>query len=111
MNWRAMNPSTQGWPDSATVSARAVVADVRLGHHHDLAAVGGVGEDLLVAGHRGVEHHLAEAGARGRPPRPSKTRAVFEDEQAGRGGQVHRKGGGAGVLRPGTGASILPCSI
>ncbi len=44
----------------------AVVADVRLRHHHDLAAVGGVGQDLLVAGHRGVEDDLAEAGARAR---------------------------------------------
>src|SRR5690606_30767751 len=32
------------------------VADVRCGHHHDLAVVGGVGEDLLVSGHSGVEH-------------------------------------------------------
>ncbi len=38
-----------------------VVADQRVGHGDDLAAVGGIGEHLLVAGHRGVEADLTEA--------------------------------------------------
>ena len=38
----------------------ADVADVRIGERDDLAGVGGIGEDLLVAGHRGVEDHLAD---------------------------------------------------
>ena len=40
------------------------------GHGDDLAHVGRVGEDLLVAGHRGVEDHLAHrlAGRRRSPP-------------------------------------------
>jgi hypothetical protein len=60
----------------------AVVADVGLGHDHDLAAVGGVGQHLLVAGHRGVEHHLAEAraGSRGFALEDG---AVFEQQQTG----------------------------
>ena len=37
----------------------AVVALDRVGHGQDLTAVRGVGEGLLVAGHRGVEDHLA----------------------------------------------------
>ena len=37
----------------------AVVADERVGHADELAPVGGIGEDLLVASHRGVEDHLA----------------------------------------------------
>ena len=36
-----------------------VVADQRIGQAHQLTRVGGIGEDLLVAGHRRVEHHLA----------------------------------------------------
>ena len=45
------------------VGGGAVVADVRVGEGDDLAGVAGVGEDLLVAGHGGVEDHLSE----GRP--------------------------------------------
>ncbi len=41
------------------VEVDAVVADLRIGHRDDLAAVAGIGEDLLVAGHRGVEADLA----------------------------------------------------
>src|SRR5690606_21220554 len=47
------------------VDADAVVADVRVGHRDDLPVVAGVGEDLLVAGHRGVEHDLADRLAAG----------------------------------------------
>ena len=56
----------------------AVVALVRVGHRHDLAGVRGVGQDLLVARHPGVEDRLAEGlalrperrcrGTRCRPP-------------------------------------------
>ena len=37
----------------------AVVPDVRVGHRDDLARVGGIGQDLLVAGQRRVEDDLA----------------------------------------------------
>ena len=37
----------------------AVVADERVGHRDDLAGVGRVGEDFLIAGHGGVEHDFA----------------------------------------------------
>ena len=37
----------------------AVVADVRVGHRHDLAVVAGIGRDFLVAGHARVEADLA----------------------------------------------------
>ena len=60
----------------------AVVADVRLRHDYDLAAVGGIGEDLLVAAHGGVEDHLSEARAAGHGT-PFVNRAVFEHEQSG----------------------------
>ena len=43
----------------------ADVADVRIGQRDDLPAVARVGQDLLVAGERGVEHHLADRAAGG----------------------------------------------
>ena len=41
----------------------AVVADHRVGHHHDLKGVGRVGDDLLIADHGGIEHHFAHTFA------------------------------------------------
>ena len=38
----------------------AVVADQGVGHDHALAGVRGVGEDLLIAHHGGVEDHLTD---------------------------------------------------
>ena len=43
------------------LEVNAVVADQRVGHGDDLAVVGGVGQDLLIAGHAGVENDLADA--------------------------------------------------
>jgi hypothetical protein len=42
------------------LGVRAVVPDERVGHRDDLARVRGVGKDLLVAGHRGIEDDLPE---------------------------------------------------
>ena len=62
----------------------AVVADVRVGHGHDLARVRGVGQNLLVAGHRRVEDDFA-ADFRARAERAAgKHRAVTEDQFRGR---------------------------
>ena len=36
----------------------AVIANEGIAHYDPLSRVGGIGEDLLVAGHGGVEHHL-----------------------------------------------------
>ncbi len=59
----------------------AVAADVRIRQRDDLPAVARVGEDLLVAGQRGVEHHLAD-GATGRADRdPVEDRAVCESQE------------------------------
>ena len=53
-----------------------VVADVGIGERDDLPGVGGIGDDLLVAGHGGVEHDLAggDTAGRGRRrwPRPRR---------------------------------------
>ena len=56
----------------------AVVADLRVGHRDDLAAVTGVGEDLLVAGHRRVEADFAVDFAVGADRRAGEHGAVFE---------------------------------
>src|SRR5262245_32269849 len=65
----------------------AAVADVRRRLHHDLTVVGRVGQRLLVAGHRGGEHCLAErladravSVAVERPP-------VLQDEDRGGAGR------------------------
>ena len=56
------------------------VADVRCGHRHDLAGVGRVGQRLLVAGHAGVEDHLAERLAVRAEPGPAERGAVLQDQ-------------------------------
>ncbi len=38
----------------------AGIADVGIGQGDDLAGIGRVGEDFLIAGHGGIEHHLAD---------------------------------------------------
>ena len=41
----------------------AVISDFRIGHRHNLAAIGRIGEDFLIAAHRGVEANLASGRA------------------------------------------------
>ena len=48
-------PCRCGRRDFNILGIDAVVADVRIGHRDDLTRVGRVGEDFLIAGHRGVE--------------------------------------------------------
>jgi hypothetical protein len=58
----------------------AVVADERVGHGNDLSLVRRVGQHLLVAGHAGVEHDLAE-GFAGRAEAPAGVDcAVFQGQ-------------------------------
>ena len=61
---------------------RTIVPDERKGHRHDLATVGRVGEDLLVAGHRRVEDDLAGACARRAEGLAGEHAAVLERESA-----------------------------
>src|SRR5207249_8689927 len=60
----------------------AVVADERIRHHQDLAAVRGIGEGFRVARHVRVEYELAENP----PSRPEKRspdgRSVLEDKRS-----------------------------
>ena len=73
-------------PDGLIVRAvHAVIADERIRHHDALSRIGRVGQDLLVAGHGGVEHHLAHPVSRSADALPVKDRAVAQNE-----GRFHR---------------------
>jgi hypothetical protein len=80
-----------GHPDPGGLLVLVVdagVADVRGGHHDDLAVVGRVGERLLVAGHAGVEDRLTERLAVGAVALASEGATVLEDQDRwGSGGQ------------------------
>ena len=73
-------PATCGFADSVSSPRHAVVADLRRRHRDDLAGVGGIGQDLLVAGHARVEDDLTLRLARARRPRFHETRSIFERE-------------------------------
>ena len=64
------------------VVTHPVVADQWVGHDHHLAGVGGVGADLLVTGHAGVEDDLAGGGGSERRPEqpPFVDHPGFESE-------------------------------
>jgi hypothetical protein len=80
---------------ASTSSVDAVAADVRVRQRDDLAAVAGVGEDFLVAGERGVEHHLADGAVRGADRDADEDRAVCENEECG--GQDGQQGNETGA--------------
>jgi hypothetical protein len=63
-------------------SRYSVIADQRVGEDDDLARVGGVGDRLLVAGHRGVEDDLAGDGLRMGAGEAVEADAVLEQEVA-----------------------------
>ena len=73
-----------GHPDAArlgVVGVDAGVADVRGGHHDDLTVVRRVGQRLLVAGHPGGEHRLADRLPRGTVRLAAEGPAVLEYQQ------------------------------
>ncbi len=58
--------------------------DMGEGEGDDLGGVGGIGQDFLVAGHRGVEADLADRRAGRADPEALDHRAVGEHDHAGR---------------------------
>src|SRR5690606_25926730 len=68
----------------------AGVADVRGGHRDDLPVVGGVGDRLLVAGHRGGEDDLPDGPSLGSVGTAREDVAVLPDEQGVRSLVPHR---------------------
>src|SRR5262249_14977009 len=65
----------------APVVGNAVVADHRRGEADDLPAEARIGRDLLIAGHPGREHGLAEPGHPCADALPPEHRAVLEREE------------------------------
>ena len=62
-----------------------VVADLGVGHRDDLPAVARIGQDFLVAGHRGVEADFAVDLAGGAEGRSGEDGSVFQGEFCGHG--------------------------
>jgi hypothetical protein len=71
------------------------IADVRESEGDDLRGVGGIGHDLLIAGHRGVEAHFAHCRAFGPETVAPQRRSVgeHEDSRRARGLRRKRRGG------------------
>src|SRR5581483_11656174 len=61
-----------------------VVADVRVGHHDDLKAVGRIGRDFLIAGQRSVEDDFADRIGSGAKGCAAVDGSIFENEKCGR---------------------------
>jgi hypothetical protein len=63
------------------LGVNAVITDQRVGHGDDLAVVGRIRQDLLVAAHGGVEDDLADGLARAGERAAVKYGAVFQGNQ------------------------------
>ena len=53
------NPPKGGSTRFLIIRINSVVANQRVGHHHHLSIVGGIGKNLLVAGQGRIEDHLS----------------------------------------------------
>jgi hypothetical protein len=75
----------------------ADIADVREGEGDDLPGIGGIGQNLLIAGHRGVEADFANGLSLGAEPKTFQHRTIGQHKERGRlvvrpGGSVFRCG-------------------
>ena len=77
----------------------ADIADMREGEGDDLAGVGRIGEDFLVAGQRRVEADFGDRASRRAEPAAFDHRAVGKHQQRGR------------LLRSSRGRSLRPCGL
>ena len=67
-------------PGFDVLAVHSVIADQRIGHGDDLAFVGWVSQNLLIAGHGGVETDLATGGGASAKSLAVINGAVFESE-------------------------------
>src|SRR6266516_7789650 len=65
----------------AVLGVGPVIPLVGVGHGDDLAGVGGVGQHLLITGHRRVEHGLAEGLSGGAEAGPTEDGPVLQDQK------------------------------
>ena len=61
----------------------AGIADMREGESHDLTGIRGVGHDLLIAGHCGIETQFGHLGAGGAEPLSVKNRSISQSHASG----------------------------
>ena len=88
------------------------VADVREGEGDDLPGVGGIGHDLLVAGHRGVEAELADRDPGGAEAAAPEDLAVGQRDAGGRlraRGRARRRAPGRRARHGRTSATLGSC--
>jgi len=80
---RTTRPAAITRSDSRSSSLTPTFADVRIGERDDLPGITRVGENFLIARHRGVEHHLTD-GVTGRTDALAvEHRSVGKDEDRG----------------------------
>ena len=81
-----------------------VATNVRIGQRHDLSAIAGICQDLLVTGQCGVEDHFADGVAGRTHGMANEVRAVCKCEQrGGQDGKQRTAPGFAGSARPAAG--------
>ena len=78
----------------------AVVPDHRRGEADQLLGEGGVGDDLLVTGHRGREDRLSDREPIGRDRLPAEDRSVLEREEPGHAAYTSRPAATVARTRP-----------
>lgn len=76
------------------LGANTVVPDLDGGHGDDLGEIGGIGQDLLITGHAGVETGLSGLGGGGSEGPSAKNCAVFKCENPFFKTVCHASGGG-----------------
>ena len=104
----AQHHAARGGVDALDVlEIGADIADMGEGEGDDLPGIGGIGDDLLVAGHRGVEADLADRVAGRADALAPKDRAIGQ-HQRGR-GPTRRGVSRAGGLRRGHDAFVRSC--
>ncbi len=67
------------------------VADMRIGQGYDLLGVGRIGEDFLIAGHGGVEHHLTNGLPIGADGFAAKDAAIGKSQNGWRKGWLSQE--------------------
>ena len=93
------------------VDVHADVADVRIRERDDLAGVGRIGEDLLVAGHRRVEDDFARGVALGADRATSEDAAVGKRQHCRRCRRKQRRADGGSGGRIGHGGIALGLGV
>ena len=72
-----LRPGTGGF---IVLVVDAVITDERIAHHNALPGIGRIGQNLLIARHRGIEHHLTGTVLCRADALSLKNAAVFQNE-------------------------------